>query len=330
MQVKLAGLNFTAVATALPRDKLIISDLYNQYGKKEVDRIVMSTGIHSLGIANAETNASDLCMSAAEYLFNETKIERESIDAIIFISQTPDYKMPATSCILQNKLNLKKGVVAFDINYGCSGYIYGLYQAALLIATKSCQKVLVCAGDTMTRYLHPDDHKVRLLLGDAGSATIIESGNDEWAFDIQTDGGGFDKLIIPKDKEMHDSHLYMDGAAIMEFALTEVHKSFNLVLEQMGWCKNEISHAILHQPNEFMLTYLRKKLQLTKEQVPISVKEYGNTGPASIPLTMCDQFHEVDKFVEKSVLSGFGVGLSWGSIALNLSDSIMYKPIIMC
>lgn len=330
MQVKLAGLSFTAVATALPKDKLILSDLYNQYGQKEVDRIVMSTGIHSLGIANKETNASDLCISAADYLFNETNIARESIDAIVFISQTPDYKMPATSCLLQHKLHLKKEVVAFDINYGCSGYIYGLYQAALLIATKSCQKVLICAGDTMTRYLHPDDHKVRLLLGDAGSATIIESGHDEWAFDIHTDGSGFDKLIIPKDKDRRDSYLCMDGAAIMEFALTKVHNSFNLVLEQMGWDKNEISHAILHQPNQFMLDYLRKKLQLRKEQVPISVKEYGNTGPASIPLTMCDQFHKADNLLGKSVLSGFGVGLSWGSIALNLNNAIMYKPIMMC
>lgn len=329
MQIKLRGLKFNTVTTALPKDKLDISALYEQFGQKEVNRIVLSTGIHSLRVANSEVTTSQLCQFAVEHLFSETGIERGSIDAVVFISQTPDYKMPATSCILQDRLKLKKGVVAFDINYGCSGYIYGLYQAALLIVSKSCQRVLVCVGDTITRHLHPDDHKVRLLLGDAGSATIIDSGADEWAFDINTDGGGFDKLIIPKDKEQNDGHLFMDGSAIMEFALKEVHQSFNSVLDQMNWDKNEISHAVLHQPNEFMLNYLRKKLELAKEQVPISVSEYGNTGPASIPLTLCDQFYKADKEAGKSVLSGFGVGLSWGSVALNLAGAKMHKPITM-
>lgn len=318
MQIKLGGLHFSAVATALPKDKLVLADFYNQFGKMEVDRIASSTGIHSLHIAGSGMNASDLCQSAAEHLFSETNMKPELIDAIVFISQTPDYKMPATSCLLQNKLHLRKDIVAFDINYGCSGYIYGLFQAALLIATKSCKKVLVCAGDTMTRYLHPDDHKVRLLLGDAGSATIIESGNDEWAFDIHTDGSGFDKLLIPEN-----GHLFMDGSAIMEFALSEVHKSFQSVLDLTGWNKQQINHAILHQPNEFMLNYLRKKLQLSKAQVPITVREYGNTGPSSIPLTICNQLHVAGK----SVLAGFGVGLSWGSIALNLDNAQVFQPV---
>ena len=328
MQIQLNGLKLAAVSTVVPKFELKISDFYEQFGEKGIERIALSTGIRSVRIAEKGVNASTLCQRAAEYLFDRTGISREAIDAIVFISQTPDYKMPATSCVLQDRLKLKLSVVAFDINYGCSGYIYGLYQAALLIASKSAQKVLVCTGDVMSRYLHPNDLKVRLVLGDAGSATIVEAGEDVWAFNIYTDGSGYDKLIIPKNTNMKDGYLQMDGAAIMEFALREVSSSFNNVLEQKNWSCNDVQHAVLHQPNEFMLNYLRKKMRLTKEQLPIAVKNYGNTGPASIPLTLCDHYAGVEN-LGKAVFSGFGVGLSWGSIALNLQGTKMFKPIVL-
>lgn len=328
MQVKLKGLKLTAVSTALPKRELKIADLYEQFGEKEVERIALNTGIRSVRIAEEGVNASTLCQAAAEHLLHKMGIPSETIDAIIFISQTPDYKMPATSCILQDKLKLKSSIVTFDINYGCSGYIYGLFQAALLIVSKSAKKVLVCAGDVMSRYLHPNDHKVRLVLGDAGSATLVEVGKDEWAFNINTDGSGYDKLIIPKDHLMNDAYLHMDGAAIMEFALKEVNNSFTNVLEQKGWNKNDVQHAVLHQPNEFMLNYLRKKIGLSKEQMPIAVKHFGNTGPSSIPLTLCDHYSDMPE-LGKAIFSGFGVGLSWGSIALNLHQAKMFSPIIL-
>jgi 3-oxoacyl-[acyl-carrier-protein] synthase-3 len=271
MRVKLNGLRLSAIATALPKKKLEMTELYEKFGKQEVERIVSCTGISSLRIADEDVNASDLCLAAAQHLFAKTGISNKTIDAIVFVSQTPDYKMPATSCVLQAKLGLSNKVVAFDINYGCSGYIYGLYQAALLVSSKSAQRVLVCAGDTISRFLHPNDHKVRLVLGDAGSATIVESGADEWAFDINTDGNGFDKLIIPKEND-RDGYLHMDGSAIMEFALREVGISFDNVLTHQGWEKADIKHAVLHQPNEFMLNYLRKKIKLSREQMPIAVK----------------------------------------------------------
>lgn len=325
MKVKLNGLRLTAIAVALPDKKLEMAELYEQFGQREVERIVSSTGINSLRIAPKGVKASDLCLAAAKHLFIKTGISNSSIDAIIFVSQTPDYKMPATSCVLQSKLGLSKKVVAFDINYGCSGYIYGLYQAALLISTKSAKRVLVCAGDTISRFLNPDDHKVRLVLGDAGSATIVESGTNEWSFDINTDGNGFDKLIIPKENG-NDGYLHMDGSAIMEFALREVGISFDNVIADQGWEKTDIKQAVFHQPNEFMLNYLRKKIKLSLKQMPIAVKDYGNTGPASIPLTLCDHYSE-SKELGKAVLSGFGVGLSWGSIALDLCGTRLYEPI---
>ncbi len=236
--------------------------------------------------------------------------------------------MPSTACIIQNKLNLKNDIVAFDINYGCSGYIYGLYQAALLISSASCKKVLLCAGDTISRYIAPDDHKVKMLLGDAGTATIIEAGNDSWAFDIHTDGSGYDKLIIPKNSDYTDGNINMDGVSIMEFALCVVPTSVDSVLNMKSWEKEKINNYFFHQPNVFMLNYLRKKIKLSESQVPIAVKNYGNTGPASIPLTICHHYSNSNKNLGDSILSGFGVGLSWGSIALNLSNTIVYEPFV--
>ncbi|MGQ3892013.1 ketoacyl-ACP synthase III [Legionella sp. CNM-4043-24] len=325
MNVVLEGLKISAIAAVIPQDLLKIEDLYDKFGQNNVDRISASTGIESIGIVKRETNTSELCIQAAKKIFSSS-IKSDNIDAVVFVSQTPDYVMPSTACIIQNKLNLKNDIVAFDINYGCSGYIYGLYQAALLISSTSCRKVLLCAGDTISRYIDPDDHKVRMLLGDAGTATIIEEGNDSWAFDIHTDGSGFDKLIIPKNSDYTDGNINMDGVAVMEFALRVVPSSIDSVLNMKSWKKEKINNYFLHQPNEFMLKYLQKKMKLSEPQVPIAVKNYGNTGPASIPLTICHYYSNSNKNLGDSILSGFGVGLSWGSIALNLSNTTVYKP----
>lgn len=326
MNVLLKGLKIKSIATALPETKLTIKKLCEQFGRNEVERIAVSTGISSLSVADPSVKASDLCMCAAEQIFSHGE-SKADIGAIVFVSQTPDYIMPASSCIIQHKLGLSEDVAAFDINYGCSGYIYGLYQAALLICSGSCKKVLVCVGDVITRYINPSDHKVKMVLGDAGSATVVMAGSDNWAFDIHTDGSGFDKLIIPKKANGNDGSIIMDGSAVMEFALKVVHKTVGAVLAAKDWEKEEIKYYFLHQANKFMLDYLRKKMRLNREQVPIAVENYGNVGPASIPLTICHHFADKAEQLERSVLSGFGVGLSWGAVALDLTGVQVYEPI---
>ncbi|QGW89117.1 ketoacyl-ACP synthase III [Enterobacter asburiae] len=328
MNVTLRGLKIEAVAASVPSTKLTLAELAQQFGEAEVARIALSTGIKQLGIAQPPLHASDLCAQAAEKIFSECT-QASEIDGIIFVSQTPDYLMPATSCVLQQRLGLRQDIVAFDINYGCSGYIYGLYQAALLIHSRSCRKVLLCAGDTMTRYIAEDDHKLRMVLGDAGSATIISAGEDDWVFDIHTDGSGYDKLIVPQDANLRHGYLQMDGAAVMEFALKVVHTTVDAVLKIKNWDKQQVGHFLLHQPNRFMLQYLTKKLRVPNEKVPISVENYGNTGPASIPLTMCHHFNHHDAQAGDVVMSGFGVGLSWGAVALSLKDVCIF-PTLTC
>lgn len=328
MNILLKNIKINSIATTVPKNKISYEQLCEQFGEREVSRIVASTGINSLGVANPGMNTSDLCVNAAEQLLNTNELRGE-IDAVVFVSQTPDFVMPATACVIQHRLRLSQDIVAFDINSGCTGYLYGLYQAALLISSGSCQKVLLCAGDTISRYINPDDHKVRMVLGDAGSASIIEAGNDDWAFDIHTDGAGYDKLIIPKNKEGHNGHLHMDGAAIMEFALKSVPRVVDNVLSSKKWQKEDVQHYFLHQANKFMLDYLRKTMRISCEQVPIAVAEYGNTGPASIPLAICHHFPGQGHLLGKSILSGFGVGLTWGAVALNLGDARIAEPVIL-
>lgn len=320
MKIKISGLNVRGISAVVPKDILPMSAFYESVGEQEIKRVVMSTGITSVHIAGKKTRASDLCEKAAIELFKALKIDPLSIDGIVFVSQTPDFKMPATSCSLQDRLCLKKEVVAFDINYGCSGYIYGLYQAAVLVKAGGCDRVLVCAGDTITHYLNAEDYKVKLVFGDAGSATLVEKGDEDWAFDIFTDGSGYEQLIIPKNNVGSDACLLMNGGAIMEFALREVMPVFEQVLALQGWTREMLSKVVLHQANEFILNYLRKKLDLDPKLVPIDVKRYGNTGPASIPLTLCGQYARIgEEMLGKSVLVGFGAGLSWGACALDLA-----------
>lgn len=323
------NLRLTGIASCVPKNTVKISEFYDLFGKKEVERIATSTGIKEVRIADKGIRASDLCMEAALKLIDELSINKNDIDAIIFISQTPDFIMPATSCILQDRLGLKKSVIAFDINYGCSGYIYGLLQAALVAnSIKGCNKVLLCVGDTISKYLNPNDHKSRLVFGDGGSATIIESGKNTWDFAIGTDGSGFKDLIIPNNDiypNLENDYLHLNGASIMEFALREVKDVVDRVLLSQRMRINDVSAVILHQANLFMLQYLGKKLNVPKDMLPIKVEKYGNTGPASIPITLCSQYFEKDQILDKVVLAGFGVGLSWGSVLLSLRDTHFTK-----
>lgn len=322
MQGCLSNLNISAVSAVVPQQSVTMAEFYQRFGENEVKRISRSTGISSLKVAPKAMKTSDLCVKASEVLFDKLSVSRESIDAVIFVSQTPDYIMPATSCLLQQRLGLSKDVLAFDLNYGCSGYIYGLYQAGLLISSGQCQRVLLCVGDTMTKHLDPADQKTQLILGDGAAATLIERGDDQWAVAIKTDGSGCEALKIDKCANGQDGYLAMDGAAIMDFALREVPGIVDQVLVKKGWLNNEVDQFIFHQANQFMLNYLRKTMGLDKEKVPIAVEQYGNTGPASIPLALCHTHEQAGTCnQQKTILAGFGVGLSWGALAVDMSST---------
>lgn len=347
MKTIINNVNIRAVNAWLPENNVELSSFASLYGEAEVNSIIKTTGVERVRVVDEKMTSSDMCYIAAEKLFEQEGFDKSQIDGLVFVSQTTDWILPATSISLQDRLGLSKDTVCIDVHYGCSGYIYGLFQAASWIACGACQNVLVLAGDTTSRMINEHDKSLRLVFGDCGTATIVGKGEGCMGFHIQSDGSGADRLIVPaggfrlpiseetsvlewdEDKNGRTKNdLYMDGMAIFNFAITKVHKNINTLIEEMGWQKQEVGFYGLHQANEFMVNYVRKKLKVDESIVPVNVKNYGNTGPATLPLLLsdiCSNTHEYD--LKKSILSGFGVGLSWGSVAADMSNTHFYSPV---
>lgn len=323
-----------------------MASLAVEYGEAEVSNIIKATGVERARIADGGMTSSDMCQKAAEYLFRKEGTNLDTIDGLVFVSQTTDYILPSTSISLQDRLGLKQDCVCIDIHYGCSGYVYGLLQAACWINSGLCKNVLVLAGDTTSRMINPLDKSLKMVFGDCGTATIVSIGTSPMGFNIQSDGSGYDRLIVPAggfrtpiseetSKLEYDADkngrtrndLFMDGMAIFNFAISNVHKNINALLEEMGWTKDEIGFYALHQANDFMVKYIRKKLKAMAEIAPTNVRDYGNTGPATIPLLFSDICANADFNLSKVVMSGFGVGLSWGSVAADMSKTKFYEPV---
>ncbi|MEH7250882.1 ketoacyl-ACP synthase III [Neobacillus niacini] len=348
MKAKFINSTIKGISTAIPKEMLELSSLSSIYGDDEVKKIIASTGIERVRVANKEMCTSDLCVAAGEALLAKLEVNPSTIEGIVFVSQSPDYKMPATSVLLQHRLGLPTTAVAFDINYGCSGFVYGLYQASMMIEAGGCERVLVCVGDTSTRMVHPKDRSVRMVFGDGGSAILIEKGKSTSHFILKTDGSGAGNLIIPaggfrnpiseetsvpkEDKDgniRNEETLRMNGMEIMSFVLREIPPMIDELLFETGWKKEEVGTYALHQANKFMLEYLRKKMKLQKSSVPIAVSNVGNTGPASIPLMLSIKQQELveNGQLQKVICCGFGVGLSWASCSHDLSSTLILDPI---
>jgi 3-oxoacyl-[acyl-carrier-protein] synthase-3 len=349
MKCRVENVQIRGVAAALPSETVSLQDFSAEYGADEVARIVAGTGIQALRVAPSHMTTSDLCEAAARRLFDELNVEPAHVDGIVFVSQTPDYVMPATSVCLQHRLGLSTDAPAFDIAYGCSGYVYGLFQAALLISSGSCEQVLLCAGDTMTRYIHRGDRPVRMAFGDGGSATLVTRGTGRAVFVLHSDGSGAERLIIPAGAcrrprseatslETMDEqgnvrsadHLFMDGFELMKFAMREVPRVIDETLDLAGWRKESVGLYGLHQTSTFMVNYLAKAMGLPEGAAPAAMGHTGNTGPASIPLllvTVGEVFEPERR--RHSVLCGFGVGFSWGACAVDLSSTILIPPLTL-
>ncbi|MBF0378958.1 MAG: ketoacyl-ACP synthase III [Desulfamplus sp.] len=346
MQTTIKGINIHSIATALPPDIEDLNELDMIFGEEDTKRIIKTNGIERVRKAPEELCTSDLCTAAAKVFLNPELIE--NIDGIVFVSQTPDYILPATACTIQHRLGLSKSCVAIDINHGCSGYVYGLYQASMMVSSGGCRSVLMCAGDVLSRYVNMFDKNERMVFGDAGSATLITRGDKEIGFSFHTDGSGAEHLIIkagacrnPRNDETanvsmredgsmrSDEDLFIKGIEVMNFSLREVPKVVAEALESVGWNKEDITLLGLHQANKFIIDYLRKILKISANKVPVAMGDTGNTSAASIPLMLCKEKDRLiqEKMLNKSVLCGFGVGLSCGAAALDLSGANLFEPI---
>lgn len=301
--------------------------------------VVKMTGVRSRHIAEASVTTSDLCAFAAERLFDRANIERASVDALIFVTQTPDYRLPATACHLQSRLDLRSGIAALDVNLGCSGYPYALWLAAMMIETGAANRVLLLVGDTISKLVDTSDRATSLLFGDCGTATLVDrsSSDTPMSYVLGSDGSGWDKLIVAEGgsrtgTQRPDDHdvqkLFMDGGEIFNFTLQAVPKMLEALCSEAKCTSDAFDQFLFHQANAFMINHLRKKMKLPVEKVPVNIGSFGNTSSASIPLLITSPPAESLKGQHVAML-GFGVGYSWAACSAHLDKLSIAETVLI-
>jgi 3-oxoacyl-[acyl-carrier-protein] synthase-3 len=332
------GAEIRAIATHLPERVLGNDELAALYPSWPAAKILDKTGIRERRIAAPDETAADLAFEAANELFFASGIARDEIDFLILCTQAPDFILPTTACVLQDRLGLRRDIGAFDMNLGCSGFVYGLSVAAGLIASGAASKVLVLTADTYSKYIHERDKSVRTLFGDGAAATLVvrsESGRIG-PFVFGTDGSGAGDLVVeaggfrtPRCEAtalaQEDAagnvrsrdNLFMHGANVMNFSLREVPRTYRKLLDLTGWNAEEVDHVVLHQANKFMLDSLQRKLGVPPEKVPRRYEDVGNTVSSTIPFVLAD-LQKTGQMAPGThiMLIGFGVGLSWAGASI--------------
>lgn len=326
------GARIAGVVSCVPPRRIDNDHFTERFGDK-VNEVVKMTGVQSRFWVEGGTTTSDLCARAAERLLEALGWEAESVDGIIFVSQTPDYRLPATSCILQERLGLRTGVLAFDISLGCSGYPYSLWLAMMMIQTGAARRILLAVGDTSSIMNDSDDRGTALLFGDAGTVTAVEAsapGEDPAHFILGTDGKGAENLIVPegafrkreatgKLEGRQLDKLYMDGGEVFNFTLKAVPGLIRDTLAAANSGVEDYDVFLLHQANAFMIRHLAKKAKLPPEKVPINIDRYGNTSSATLPLLMTTDAAEMLGTGERRIaMFGFGVGYSWAAASMKV------------
>lgn len=324
------------IAYYLPKTEVTNEAIVRDFPEWSVEKIALKVGVDKRHVAAEDETALNMAIKAAERLYQNENIKKEDIDFLLFCTQSPDYKLPTSACIIQHQLGLRKDIGALDFNLGCSGYVYGLSLAKGLICSGIAKNVLLLTGETYSKHLHPRDKGNRTIFGDAASATVISTsgiakiGN----FSLGTDGSGAENLIIksggmrcPEKQNdlwfdengnpVSSDYLYMNGSEIFTFTLDNVPPLVEDVLLRNTITKDEIDLYVFHQANKYMLNFLRKKIKIGSERFYICLSEYGNTVSNTIPIAL---FNAIDdktisgKF--KVMLVGFGVGYSWGGTVL--------------
>jgi 3-oxoacyl-[acyl-carrier-protein] synthase III len=345
---KTSHVNLKALSVCVPKEVKSTFD-YSYLKPEEQELFYKTVGIKERRVAREDVTCSDLCEKAARYFFENNITRPENIDLIVFVSQSPDYFLPSTAVILQDKLHLKRSALAFDVTLGCSGYVYGLSIISNFLQSGQFKQALLLCGDKSTISTHIEDKSAYPLFGDAGTATLLEydPAAGDMAFSLNSDGSGKNAIIIehghsrfPYTKESDviieiepgvkraKKHLALNGQDIFTFALKEVPVNVNEVLKFAGKTTADIDHFIFHQANKLINETVRKKLGIEKEKCPNSLELFGNTSSASIPLTMC--FALKNDLLKESLnllLCGFGVGLSWGSVILR-TEKLLAAEII--
>lgn len=322
------------IAYYLPTQVLTNEQIAAEFPEWSAEKVANKVGITERHVAAPDETATDMAYQAAERLFAQG-VDRASIDFVLLCTQSGDYFLPSSACILQDRLGLSKKCGALDFNLGCSGYEYGLAIAKGLIVANIAKNILLLTAETYTKYLHPQDKGNRTIFGDGASATLVstEGFAEIGEVVIGTDGSGAENLIVrslgARHKELlHDlrideeeglvsgDHLYMHGGNVFNFTADVVPPMVEELLKKSGLTQEEINLWVFHQANKYMINYLRKLLDIDKERFYIYMEHVGNTVSSTIPIALVEARKE-DKLHGNVLLAGFGVGLSWGGVMLN-------------
>ncbi len=350
MFVKIPGVRIAGIRAAVPSQEIAIEDELEYYGNslKKVARVKKMIGTDKRRLAWPGQTASDLCFAAAKNLLNAFPDKRGEIDALVFITQSPDYDFPATACILQDRLGLPQGCAAFDVNQGCSGFVYGLWLAASMIAG-GCRNALIMAGDVPYKPRDPKNRVIASIFGDGGGAALVsaDSSASPLYFSIGTDGSGYEHIIMPAGRgrlPFHKKHednriffedvtspdgvpwrldeTYMDGGAVFSFTMRVVPDHIRDFLQKTNTPVEGVDYFVFHQANRQIITEIAKKAGIPVEKAwSGTFSRYGNLSSASIPASLWDIFGSARSTGDCQILlSGYGVGLSWASCLWHAHD----------
>ena len=325
----------TAMGAALPKRIIKNLEYTDFFSKEEVYEIVDKTGIVERRFADENTCSSDLCFAAAERLISDNGIDKEDIDLLVFISQTPDYRMPETSVTLQHRLGLPNKTIAFDINLGCSAFIYGLSVVYGLMERSNLKKALLLDGETRSKVYSPRDRRSALLFGDGGVAALIERDPKfgKSTFSLNSDGSRADLIMIPAGgyRKMSSAETvvekvvdefgnmrseeqgYMRGGDVFNFVIREIPRDIKNTLAFAEKTVDDFDYVVFHQANNFINSYIMKKMKLDANKIPSTIAKFGNTSSVSVPLTIVSELKGKLDGNKQLLLSAFGVGMTWAT-----------------
>ena len=337
--IKYKGVGITALSACVPRNISDNSELGYLIPESEIQKTVNSIGIHQKRFVDEDVTASDLCFKAAEQLLADNNIDKNSIDMLLFMSQLPDYRIPATAPIMQHRLGLPVTTAAMDLSLGCSGSVYSLSAAMAYASLNGINRVLLLVGDTLSKLVNKMDKVDAPLYGDAGTATLVEKVDDDFesVFILCSDGegenavklkaGGGRHMTTAENLKEHvesdgsiisDNEVFMNGMEVFNFVMRRAPRSIKDLCEICSLDLGSVGNLILHQSNKFMTDFIARRIKYPLERVPYCLDRYGNTSAPSIPLTICSELR--GKELSDAIISGFGAGLSWGTAYISLAN----------
>lgn len=340
--IQYEGVGITAMSAAVPRRVVKGREYTEVFSQEEANEIVDKTGIEERRFADAETCSSDLCFAAAEKLIADNNINKEEIDLLVFISQTPDYRMPATSVTLQHRLGLPNSTIAFDITLGCSAFIYGLSVVYGMMERSGLRKALLLDGETRSKVYSPRDRRSAFLFGDGGVAALIERDPKFGAstFSLNSDGSRADLIMIPAGgyRKMSSAETvvekvvdefgnmrseeqgYMRGGDVFNFVIREIPRDIKNTLAKVEKTVDDFDYIVFHQANNFINSYIMKKMKMDATKIPSTIAKFGNTSSVSVPLTIVSELRGKLDGHKDVLLSAFGVGMTWATGIVAFED----------